>query len=294
MTRLRADALLLLVAVIWGVAFVAQKDGNQSIGPLLFVAVRFFISTLTLIPAAVIETKRNPVRLKRADFVRASLVGLMLFIGIALQQIALVTTTATNGGFLSALYIVLVPFAAWFLQGTRVRPAVFLACVVSIVGAWLLSDFGAGKKLAKGDMIILIADIAWALHIVLTSKFIRRTHRPLFLSCAQAVVGMVLAWIGVAVSEPVILHKVWIALPYILYVAIVSGSIAYTIQIIAQKHTPASEAALIMSMESVFAAIAGAFFLSERLTTIAACGCALILLGVIIIEAGPLLRRRAS
>jgi len=132
MSRLKADILLLLTAFIWGTAFVAQKQANGFMGPIGFVGVRFILSALILAPFAWREAQRSTVRLGHKDVLTAILIGVCLFSGAMLQQIGMVTTTATNGGFLTALYVVLVPFIVWFLSGHRPRFIVVLACFISI------------------------------------------------------------------------------------------------------------------------------------------------------------------
>ncbi|HVA54390.1 MAG TPA: DMT family transporter [Gammaproteobacteria bacterium] len=292
MNRLRADLLLLLTAFIWGTAFIAQKNANLHMGPVLFVGARFLLSALMLLPLALYEARKNATALTQKDVVQAGLIGLCLFSGAVLQQIGLFTTTATNGGFLTALYVVMVPFIVWLLTRQRPRSIVVLACVISIIGAWLLADNGHAKTWSLGDLLVVLADVAWALAITLIAIFLQRSDRPFFLSFVQYAVTAVLALICGLIFEPVVIPGIVSAVPAILYAGLLSGGVAYTLQIIAQKHTPAPEAALIMSLESVFAALAGALLLSERLTPWAAVGCALILLGVIVVEIGPGLRRR--
>ncbi|MCX7898788.1 MAG: DMT family transporter [Methylocystis sp.] len=287
MTRIRADLLLLLTATIWGTAFITQKNANNSMGPVSFVGARFLLSWLTVAPLALYEHKRNPAQLQRRDFVLAGIIGVLLFIGAALQQIGLVTTTATNAGFLTALYVILVPFVVWAMHGARPRPMVLVACVLSIAGAWLLTRGDELRQLAFGDALILVSDVIWAVWICLVPLFMRRADRPFFLAFTQFGVTAVL---GLAVGigfESVSVGGVVTATPFIVYAGVLSGGLAYTLQILAQKHTPPTEAAVIMSLESVFAALAGALLLSERLTGPAVVGCALILLGVILVEIGP-------
>jgi drug/metabolite transporter (DMT)-like permease len=291
MNRLRADLLLLLTAFIWGTAFIAQKDANQSMGPITFVGSRFLLSALALIPLVMYEARRNPVPLSRRDWQQALLVGLCLFAGASLQQVGLVTTSATNGGFLTALYVVIVPFMVWGLNGRRPRLLVLVACVVSIGGAWLLAGGGDLGSWSRGDIMVLLADFAWALAITVIGDFLERTHRPLFLSFAQYSITAVLGLAAGLTFEPFSLPGIGAATPAILYAGLLSGGVAYTLQIVAQKHTPPAEAALIMSLESVFAALAGAVMLDERLTLLATIGCGLILLGVVLVEAGPALLR---
>jgi drug/metabolite transporter (DMT)-like permease len=291
MNRLRADLLLLLTAFIWGTAFIAQKNANESMAPVLFVGSRFLLSALALIPLAWYEARKGTIPLSRKDIVQALLVGLCLFSGAALQQIGLMTTTATNGGFLTALYVVIVPFVVWLLMRQPPRGIVVLACAISIAGAWLLADNGQARTWSLGDMLVVAADLAWAVAIVLVSIFLQRSHRPFFLSFVQYAVTAVLGLAAGLIFEPVSMPGIASALPAILYAGLLSGGVAYTLQIVAQKHTPAAEAALIMSLESVFAALAGAVLLQERLTLLATVGCALILLGVVVVEAGPALLR---
>ncbi|HEX7964829.1 MAG TPA: DMT family transporter [Gammaproteobacteria bacterium] len=291
MNRLRADLLLLLTAFIWGTAFIAQKDANQSMAPVLFVGSRFLLSALALIPLVLYEARRQSIGLSRRDWLQALIVGLCLFAGASLQQVGLVTTSATNGGFLTALYVVIVPFMVWGMARKRPRALVIAACAVSIWGAWLLTDDGSARHWSRGDLLVLLADFAWALAITVIGDFLERTHRPFFLSFAQYAITAVLGLGAGLLFEPVSLPGIAAATPAILYAGLLSGGVAYTLQIVAQKHTPPAEAALIMSLESVFAALAGAVMLHERLTPLAAAGCGLILLGVVLVETGPALVR---
>jgi drug/metabolite transporter (DMT)-like permease len=294
MTRLRADLMLFLTAFIWGTAFIAQKDANHSMGPITFVGSRFLLSALALIPLVIYEMRRSKTSLSRRDWRQAILVGLCLFAGAALQQVGLITTTATNAGFLTALYVVIVPFMVWGMSRQRPRGLVIAACTVSIWGAWLLTDDGSARHWELGDVLVVLADFAWALAITVIGDFLQRSHRPFFLSFAQYSITAVLGLAVGLVFEPVSLPGIGTAMPAILYAGLLSGGVAYTMQIVAQRYTPPAEASLIMCLESVFAALAGAVMLHERLTLVAACGCGLILLGVVMVETGPILMRYLS
>jgi drug/metabolite transporter (DMT)-like permease len=298
MNRLRADLLLFLTAFIWGTAFIAQKDANQSMGPITFVGLRFLLSALALIPLALYERRRAKTAsappFTRRDWLQALIVGLCLFSGGALQQVGLVTTTATNGGFLTALYVVIVPFMVWGMSGAKPRLLVMAACAVSIAGAWLLTDDGSSRHWEMGDLLLVLADFAWALAITVIADFMQRTHRPFFLSLAQYCITAVLG-LGIGlIFENQSLTGIDTAMPSILYAGLLSGGVAYTLGIVAQRYTPPAEASLIMCLESVFAALAGAVMLHERLTLTASIGCALILLGVVLVEVGPALMRYAG
>src|SRR3984957_6444227 len=291
MSRLDADGLLLFTAFLWGVTFVAQKYATATMPALAFVAARFAVSAAALAPFALWEFRRNPHAPNRGEWQLALVIALALFFGTTLQQTGIETTSATNAGFLTACYVVLTPFVVWALTGARPRVMIVGAGFVSLVGAWLLASGGGFGPPNIGDALVLLADFAWATVIALTPIFLARSGRPLLLAFVQYTVcaGLVSALFesipsGALVATP----------PTILFAGIVSGAIAYTIQIFAQAHTPPAEAALILALEGVFAALAGALLLSERLTAIGAFGCVLILAGALAAEIGPLFGRKAA
>ena len=290
MNRLRADLMLLLGTLIWGTTFIAQKQANDSMGPLTFVGLRLLRAFLALAPFALFESRQPAAaRLTAGDLRLAALIGLCLFAGAGLQQMGLVSTTATNGGFLTALYVLFVPLIVWALSGVKPRAILIAACLFSVTGAWLLTVKGPLQRLNAGDALILIADIGWATQISLAPIFLKRARRPFFLAFVQyGVTGALGLFAGLAFEPtPADLHP---AIPAILYAGLMSGGVAFTFQILAQQFTPAPEAALIMSLEAVFAALAGAILLSEPFTPPAVLGCVLILLGVALVEVGPLMK----
>lgn len=294
MSRLRADLLLLFTAVIWGAAFVVQKWANGTMGPVSFVSARFLLSVAVLAPFALVEARRAAAPVPKADVRVALLVGLCLLSGAVLQQTALVTASATNGGFLTALYVVGVPFAAWLIMKEPIRPIVLAACAVCVYGAWLLTDSDGPRTWAQGDLLLVVSDIPWAISITLVSVFQRRCPRPFFLSFVQYAVTGAGAGVLALIFETVTWDAVMASLPAILYAGILAGGVGFTLAVIAQRHTPPSEAGLIMSLESVFAALAGAAWLDERLSFTALMGCVLILAGVVMVDAGPALTRGAK
>jgi drug/metabolite transporter (DMT)-like permease len=289
MTRSRADAILLLVALLWGTTFVAQKTANAHVGPVFFVAVRFLGAACFLAPIAWWEARRSTVRLRAADLGGAALIGAMLCAGCWMQQIGLETTGATNAGFLTAAYMVLVPFVAWGFSRRPPRPLVLCAAAIAFAGAWLLGGGGSLAAWSLGDLIIVASDLVWAMHINLIAHNRGMAQRPILLSFLQcAITGAVslpaaLAW------QPASAEALRAALPALAYAGIVSSGIAFTLQIVAQRHTPPAEAALIMALESVFAALAAAVLLHEMLTPRAWLGALLILAGVALVETGPAL-----
>ncbi len=295
MNRLAADGLLLITATLWGVTFVAQKDVVGVLPPLAFVASRFAVSALALAPIALVEQRWARRKAKPGAMKLAFAIGLTLFLGTSLQQIGLETTSATNGGFLTACYVVLTPFVVWALSRTRPRAIVLAASLVSLIGAWLLAAGGGPAKPATiGDGFVLLADFAWATGIALTPLFLIRGGRPLTLAFTQYAICGALAGLTSAAFETVDPHAFVEAAPSILFAGLVSGAVAYTLQIFAQAHTPPAEAALILSLESVSAALAGAALLGERLSWLGALGCALILIGAVAVEAVPALAQRTA
>jgi drug/metabolite transporter (DMT)-like permease len=289
LNRLGADGLLLATAVVWGVTFVVQKDIG-SLPPLAFVAARFAVSAFALAPLALVETRRAAGPLALASRRLAAVIGLMLFLGASLQQAGLATTSATNGGFLTACYVVLTPFVVWALSRKRPRAVVLAASAVSLTGAWLLATGrGPAEPPTIGDGLVLLADLAWATGIALTPIFLVKTNRPLTLAFSQYAICSGLAAIASAAFETATPDAFLGAAPEILFAGLLSGALGYTLAILGQRFTPPAEAALIMSLESVFAAIAGAVWLGERLTVAAGAGCALILLGALAAEAAPAL-----
>ncbi len=292
MSRFKADLLLLLCAFIWGTAFVAQKDVHAAAWPVLFVAARFLLSALLLAPLALFEGRKAAAPpVKRRDLALAGLIGTCLGVAATMQQAALAGTTATNAGFLTAVYVAFVPFVVWAIAGSRPRPIVLLACAIAVLGAWLLADHGQHSGWSGGDLVLLASDLIWALHITLIAKFLGQLNRPFLLCFIQYAVTGIGAGIVSACTESAAWSEFQASLPAIAYAGIASGGIAYTLQIVAQRHAPAAEAALILSLESVFAAIAGAVVLHERLTTVATVGCLLILTGAVMVDVAPAVRR---
>ncbi len=265
MSRVSADGLLLFTAFLWGVTFVAQKYATATMPALAFVAARFAVSAVALAPFALWEFRREPHAPSRDEWRLALVIALALFFGTTLQQAGIETTSATNAGFLTACYVVLTPFVVWALTGARPRVIIVGAGFVSLVGAWLLASGGLGPP-NVGDALVLLADFAWATVIALTPIFLARSGRPLLLAFVQYTVCAGLAAVCSALFESIPPGAIAATLPTILFAGIVSGAIAYTIQIFAQAHTPPAEAALILALEGVFAALAGALLLSERLT----------------------------
>ncbi len=285
MTRLKADLLLLLVAAIWGLAFVFQKSAMEFIGPMTFIAARSFVGALALVPLAVWETRAHKQPIPSEFWHITAFASAALFAGEALQQYGLVTATVTNAGFLTALYVICVPFIAWIV--TRQRPAtlVFPAAALSFAGTWLLGG-GDLSALSAGDRLIAMSAMIWALHVVLTGRAVQH-DRPLLFTCVQFWIVTV-AGLAVAVPTEQIslaaLQSAWVA---IAYVGVLSSALTFTVLIIAMRYAPPAEAAILISTENLFAALCGALILGERLALINWIGAALIVIATLAVQLAP-------
>ncbi len=292
MDRLRADLLLLLAAFFWGTSFLGQKTAGDALGPLTVVGLRYVVAGLLLLPLALVEARQATASLSRRDWRLVGLIGLCAIGGNSLEQWGLASTSVTNAGFLTALYVVMVPFAVWGLRRLPPTWLVLLACVICLTGAWLLTAHGVAQRWARGDVLVAVADLFWAMSIALIDLFVE-SGRP-FLLCVAIDAIIVLPTLAAGLwFEPSTLHDIASALPSTLYAGACAG-IAGGLQVVAQKHTPPAEAGLIMALQCVFAALAGAAFLDDMLTPAAAVGCVLILLAVVMVELGPAFLRKLN
>jgi drug/metabolite transporter (DMT)-like permease len=288
MTRFTADLLLLFAAAVWGMAFVFQKTAMEAIGPCTFIAARATLAALALAPMALLEHRRLQPRVK-LDIpglcAVAASSGTVFFTAAALQQYGLQTATATNGGFLTALYVVLTPALVWLLRGVRPGPSLLPAVALSAGGTWLLGG-GAFAALSGGDWLIAACALFWAAHVLLSERG-SAFDRPILFTCLQFVAVALLALFGVALTENVSLAALASAKGEILYVGLLSSALTFTLLTAALKYAPASEAAVIVSTESLFAALAGALLLGERMPSIGWLGAAFIMAAVVLVQVGP-------
>jgi drug/metabolite transporter (DMT)-like permease len=285
MSRLQADLLLLVVAIIWGLAFVFQKTAMDAIGPMTFIAARSLVGALALVPLAIRETRAHKAPIS-ADFWRiTALASLAMFFGEALQQYGLVTATVTNAGFLTALYVICVPFVTWIAARRPPAAIVWPAAALSFAGTWLLGG-GDMSALSTGDRLIAASAVIWAVHVVVTGKA-SAFDRPLLFTCVQfslvTVVGSFFAFTTETVSLAA-LQSAWVE---IAYVGLLSSALTFTLLVIAMRHAPPAEAAIIISTESLFAALCGAVILGERLAPLNWIGAALIVAATLAVQLAP-------
>jgi drug/metabolite transporter (DMT)-like permease len=292
MSRSLANLVLLLAGALWGMGFVAQSTAMDALGPFLFVGLRFLVATLAMLPFALRERATAETALAPADWRAFGLIGILLFGGMASQQAGLLTTTVTNSGFLTGLYVVMVPFLAVIIYRQWPHPVVWPAAFVALAGIWLLSG-GALAGLTVGDWLTILCALFWALQMIFIARHAAGSGRPITLAVTQFAVCGGLGLATALALEPIRLAGIIAAAPEILYAGVFSGGIAFTLQAVGQRYTTASQAAIFLSSESVFAALFGAIFLGERLPAAGLVGCALIFFAILAVEIlPPLLPRR--
>jgi drug/metabolite transporter (DMT)-like permease len=290
MTRFQADLLLLLAAMIWGLAFIAQKT-LVGIGHFEFVAVRFALSCLLVAPFAIRERARAAKSEKEVGFWLTFFLCASLTGGVLFQQVGIGLTQVTNAGFLTGLYVVFTAIMGYIILRRAPGPMVWPACGIALTGFWFING-GSITSVNTGDFLVVIASIIFSVQMVLTALIMERTRKP-FTYCAYqyafcAAVAFVLACVFEQLTWQGIVDN-WVQ---IAYAGILSSGIGYTIQAISQQHTPHSEAAIIMSSESLFAALAGVIIMGDTLPSSGWMGCGLIMAAILLVEAAPLLKKK--
>jgi drug/metabolite transporter (DMT)-like permease len=285
--QFRANLLLLLAAGIWGFAFVAQKTSMEHIGPFTFNGLRFALGALSLLPLIYFFSKRSTAnkeaQMDRSEWKRVRAagfkVGLILFAGSSLQQVGLIYTTAGKAAFITGLYIVIVPILGLFLK-QRLNLNMGLGAFLAAVGLYFLSITNR-FTISQGDLLELVGALFWSVHILMIDNYSRKVD-VLKLSLIQMITCSVFS-LGIAVFTEVIAWSTisQVIIP-ILYGGILSAGVAYTLQIIGQKNAQPAKAAIIFSMEAVFAALGGYLLLHEHLSTRGLIGCLLMLLGMLL------------
>jgi drug/metabolite transporter (DMT)-like permease len=282
-----SDSLLLLTSLIWGLAFVAQRMGMQHVGPFTYNAVRFALGALSLLPVLALQRQpaTDPSSTPPARSVHplhaGILAGVILFGGASLQQIGLVSTTAGKAGFITGLYVVLVPLAG-LLWGQRAGWSAWLGALACVVGLFLLS-FTKSLGIERGDILVLVGAFFWAAHVQLIGWLSPRTN-PVKLACIQFATCSGLSGGAALLTERPAVQGILGAAGPILYGGLLSVGVAYTLQVVAQRKAKPAHAAILLSMESVFAAVGGSIVLGERLGPRGAAGCAFIFAGMIVAQ----------
>jgi drug/metabolite transporter (DMT)-like permease len=280
----------LITTFIWGTAFIAQDTGMDNIGPLTFNSSRFFVGFLTILPFAILIEKnkiKKEIEKNSKLFIKYLIfMGVSLFLGTFLQQAALQYTNIANAAFFTVFYVPFVPIILFVIYKEKVHWSIWPSIALCIVGVYLLTDF-SDAEIILGDALVIFCSIFWALHIIFAGKFMQNFNIPVFYAALQAAFVFSLSIFFAFLFEEVILSNILLELSSILYAGALSGGIAFTLQMYAQKNIEEAPAAIIYSLEGVFAAIAGWIILDQFLKFNNIIGCFLILFAVILSQILP-------
>lgn len=289
--RIKGTIQLTLTSLIWGIAFVAQSVGMDYVGPWTFNCVRAVLAAVFLIPVAVITTKLSEKNndtdtsdaAKKDRFrytvIAGILSGLCLSSASLFQQYGIIETSVGKAGFITALYIIIVPFLSIFLK-KKIGLNQWISALIAVVGFYIMSISGL-EKINHGDLLLLVCAFLFSAQILVIDHFVDRIN-PVAMSCVQFFVAAIVCSIGMFALEAPTLDSLMHAKIPILYAGIMSSGVAYTLQIIGQKNLPPTPASLLMSLESVFSALAGFVILHQLLSAKEILGCVLVFAGVII------------
>ena len=278
---------------IWGTTFIAQDTGMDFIGPYLFNSVRFFVGFLVLLPFFLLFEKKNLkkelINNQNFFFKYSLLIGLFLFLGSALQQISLQYTDIANAAFFTIFYVPMVPIIVYFLFRDKIHWSNWPSVILCVVGGYLLTNF-YDATIRKGDTLVVLGAIFWALHIIYVGKVIKNFNLPIFIGLIQTLTVSILSLVGAILFEEINIDGIFKQTYQILYAGILSGGFAFVLQIYAQKNINPTPAAIIFSLEGVIATIAAWFLLSQILNHNNIIGCIFIILGVLISQIVPELK----
>ena len=269
MSRVHANLVLILVALIWGSAFVAQSVGMKDVGPMTFTGVRFLIGALVVAPLMLWEWRRlerEHQPLHRSDGLKIVGLGALLLLGAAMQQIGIVDTTVTNAGFLTALYVPWVPVFSWLLLRQRPHWSIWPAALACIGGAYLLSGLQA-VSFHSGDVWVIASTVPWAMHVLMIGRVADRMSAPFLVAGGQFVVCGLLALVWALMFEPLSWVNLTAAWGPLAYAGVLSVGVAFTLQVVAQRYAQATDAAIFLSAETLFAALFGFLLMNDRLNT---------------------------
>lgn len=287
--KMQSNILLLLTAIIWGSAFVAQKSGMDYVEPFTFNGIRTFIGGLVLIPVIFFMEKKNPpeeisrkekTKKNKELLIGGICCGLALFAASSLQQFGVSYTTAGKAGFITTLYVVFVPIISVLLR-KKVRPIMWLCVAMGAVGLYLLCMTDASFRLTFGDTLVLLCAVAFAVHILTVDHFSPKMD-GIKLSCIQFLTVGIVSMVCMFIFEHPDIHAILDCAVPLLYAGVLSCGLGFTFQVVAQKHAEPTVASLLMSLESVFAVVFGALLLHETMSMRELSGCLIIFIAVII------------
>ena len=291
--QLFSNICLIVAALIWGTAFVAQTTGMEHIGPLTFTNLRFLIGGLIVLPLAIKEIPNFKKSLNKRLIIIILLTGLSLLMGTYLQQYALQYTKIGNAAFLTILYVPFVPIISRFILKKRIHWSIWVSVSICLVGSYYLT-VGNSFEAQFADFLVVMCAIFFALHCILIDEYFEIVNAPFTLATSQFLLCFLYSLPFVFIFEDPSLKGIYMELFELLYVGVMSSGIAYTLQIFGQRYVKPSTAAITFSLEGVFGSLAAWIILSQMLTTTQIFGCFLILLGVLTAQLIPLINKEAA
>ncbi len=287
----------LLCTFIWGTTFIAQDTGMDNIGPFTFNAVRFFVGFLAILPLVLlfeIKKFKSELNLDKKTFIVFSfLIGLSLFLGSALQQVALLYTDVANAAFFTIFYVLMVPIIIFLLGKKSLHWSVWPSVVLCLIGGYLLTNF-YDATVRLGDTLVVLGALFWSTHIIFTGIIVTKYNLPLTLGAVQTFIVALFSFLIGILYEEFIYNNILMEIYSILYAGILSGGFAFVLQIYAQKNITPAPAAIIFSLEGVFATIAAWLILNQILDINNLLGCLFILCGVLLSQLLPLIKKEKA
>ena len=289
MSHTKANLLLLAVSFIWGTAFVSQAMGMGHIGPFTFSFSRTLLGCLVVLPLSLIFEKNNlnTILYNKNLFILACATGVIFFVGMNLQQYALLKSQVANASFLTTLYVPIVAIISRFVFKSQLYWMIWVAVLLCIYGSYLLTS-NQTLEIQKSDGLLFLSGVFFACHIILIDVFMKKFASPFSFAFIQYSIVLILSFIVAISFENPSLKNIRLEWFEIIYCGIMSTGVAYTIQIVAQGKASLAPAAIILSMESVFAAIAGWIIMNQNLDYYKLMGCLCILIGVILVQLVPI------
>jgi drug/metabolite transporter (DMT)-like permease len=294
MTKTMSLFSALLCTFIWGTTFIAQDTGMDKIGPLTFNGTRFFIGFISIIPFALFFEKEKifkEINKNQKLFYKLLFwISLFLFLGTYIQQAALLYTDVANAAFFTIFYVPMVPIILFLFYSKLLHWSIWPSVLFCLIGVYLLSNF-SDATIRKGDSLVIICALFWSLHIIFIGKFIKSFNLPLFFGSLQALGVALLSFFFAIFFESISIANILNEYISIIYAGALSGGVAFTLQIYAQKNISAAPAAIIFSLEGFFAAVAAWLILDQFLGLNNIIGCFLILIGVVFSQVAPIYKK---
>ena len=296
MTKTVSLLSALLCTFIWGTTFIAQDTGMDDIGPFTFNSVRFFVGFLAILPLAFLFEARKYKSEFKIDIktfaILSILIGTSLFLGSALQQVALLHTDVANAAFFTIFYVPMVPIIVLLFKKKSIHWSIWPSVILCLIGGYLLTNF-YDSTVRLGDGLVLLGALFWSTHIIFTGMIVTKYNLPLTIGALQTLIVAILSFIIGSIYEEFIFKNILKEIDSILYAGILSGGFAFVLQIYAQRNISPAPAAIIFSLEGVFATVAAWFLLNQMLDINNILGCIFILCGVLLSQLLPLSKKIA-